>query len=107
MFDIKRILQKAIDDLNNISERPDSAILPDPEDKTSKKPKTLAELFPIALRSLAAAATRYKPSLEHELDTTTDPKQKGILLASIDSCTEIIESVSKLPAEVVKPKKKN
>ena len=107
LFDIKRILQKAIDDLNNISERPDSAILPDPEDKTSKKPKTLAELFPIAVRSLAAAATRFKPALEKELDTTTDQKQKGVLLDSIDSCQQIIESISKLPAEVVKPKKKN
>ena len=107
LFDIKRILQKAIDDLNNIDERPDSAILPDPDDKTSKKPKSLAELFPIAVRSLAAAATRFKPALEKELHATTDQKQKGVLLDSIDSCQQIIESVSKLPAEVVKPKKKN
>lgn len=102
LFDIKRILQKAIDDIDNISERPDSAILPDPDDKNSKKPKTLEELFPIAVRSLAKAATRFKPGLQKELDATEDQKQKGVILASIESCDQILEAVTKLPAEVPK-----
>ncbi|MBK6749615.1 MAG: hypothetical protein KA956_05280 [Pyrinomonadaceae bacterium] len=104
LFDIKRLLQKAIDDIDNISERPDSAILPDPE---IKKPKTLADIFPVAVRNLAAAASRYKPALQKELDSTTDQMQKGVILDSIDSCNAILESVTKLPAEVDKKKKKN
>ncbi len=107
LFDIKRILQKAIDDIDNISERPDSAILPDPDDKNSKKPKTLVELFPIAVRSLAKAATRFKPGLQKELDATEDQKQRGVILASIESCDQILEAVTRLPAEVAKQKKKN
>ncbi len=103
LFDIKRLLQKAIDDIDNISERPDSAILPDPE---IKNPKTLADIFPVAVRSLAAAASRFKPALEKELDSTTDQMQKGVILDSIDSCNAILESVTKLPAEVDKKKKK-
>ncbi len=104
LFDIKRLLQKAIDDIDNISERPDSAILPDPEEKN---PKTLAELFPKAVRTLASAATRYKPALQKELDATTDQMQKGVILDSIDSCNSILEAVTKLPTEVEKKKKKN
>lgn len=104
LFDIKRLLQKAIDDIDNISERPDSAILPDPE---VKNPKTLADLFPKAVRDLASAAARYKPALQKELDTTTDQMQKGVILDSIDSCNAILEAVTKLPAVVEKLKKKN
>ncbi len=104
LFDIKRLLQKANDDIDNISERPDSAILPYPE---VKNPKTLAELFPAAVRHLASAASRYKPALQKELDATTDQMQKGVILDSIDSCNAILEAVTKLPAVVEKKKKKN
>lgn len=104
LFDIKRLLQKAIDDIDNLSERPDAAILPDPEEKN---PKTLADLFPVAVRHLASAAARYKPALQKELDTTTDQMQKGVILDSIDSCNSILEAVTKLPAVVEKKKKKN
>ncbi len=104
LFDIKRLLQKAIDDIDNISERPDSAILPDPE---IKNPKTLAEIFPKAVRDLASAAARYKPALQKELDNTSDQMQKGVILDSIESCNAILEAVTKLPAEVEKKKKKN
>ncbi len=104
LLDIKRLLQKAIDDIDNISERPDSAILPDPDDKVSKK--TLSEILPIAVRSLAKAASRYKPALQKTLDTTGALKEKGVILASIESCDQILEAVTKLPAGVVKQKKK-
>lgn len=98
LFDIKRILQKAIDDIDNLSERPDSMVIevPDPKDKRSKKPKTFGDLFPKAVRSLAAAATRYKPALETALAATKDDKERGSILDSIDMCEEIIASVQKL-----------
>ncbi len=105
LFDIKRLLQKAIDDIDNISERPDSAVLPDPDDKKSKKPKTLAELFPIAVRSLSKAATRFKPGLQKELDATQDQKERGVILASIEFCDQILEAVNKLAAEIQKKSK--
>ncbi len=103
LFDIKRLLQKAIDDIDNLSERPDAAILPDPEEKN---PKTLADLFPVAVRSLASAAARYKPALQKELDTTTDKMQQGVIMDIIDSCDQIAAAVPKLPAVVEKKKKK-
>lgn len=103
LLDIKRILQKAIDDIDSIAERPDSAILPDPDDKQAKQ--SFADLFPRAVRNLAAAARRYRPALKAELDKPNDNTEKGSVLDSLDSCDEIIAAVAKLPAEVEKAKK--
>lgn len=101
--DIRRILDKAVADIDNLSERPDAAILPDPEEK---KPKTLKELFPIAVRNLADAAGRYKPVLTKELESNTDNKIRGSLLNMIDTCDQILDAVKKLPPpEPKKPKK--
>jgi hypothetical protein len=94
LADIKNILQKAVDDIDNLSERPNSMVL-SPEEK-DKKPKGFSDLFPKAVRSLAKAAERYKGPLTAALGATKDEKEKGILLNSIDMCNEIIESVSKL-----------
>lgn len=104
LFDIKLLLKKAIDDIDNLSERPDAAVLPDPD---VKNPKTLADLFPVAVRSLATAAARFKLGLQKELDAATDEKQRGVILDSIDSCNQIIEAVPKLPPMVEKKKKKS
>jgi len=105
LLDIKRIMQKAIDDIDNLSERPDSMVI-DPNDpqKKDKKPKGFGDLFPKAVRSLAAAATRWKPPLTTALPATKDEKDRGSILDSIDMCDEIIASVAKLPAEVKKEK---
>ena len=102
LLDIKRILQKAIDDIDTLSERPDSAILPDPDDK-DRKNKGYKDLFPAAVRNLATAAKRYQPALKTELDTTKDTSEKGSILDSLDSCEQIIAAVAKLPAEAPKP----
>lgn len=106
--DIRRLLQKAIDDIDNLAEHPDAAILPTPDDK---KAKPLAEIFPIAVRSLAAAAARYRPALTKELDTVPAGRERSLISASIDMCDEIIASVDKLPKETpgtpAKNKKKN
>ncbi|MBK8305223.1 MAG: hypothetical protein IPK98_18275 [Chloracidobacterium sp.] len=104
LFDIKRILQKAIDDIDNLAERPDSMVV-DPDEKPDKKrPKTFEALFPKAVRSLAAAATRYQPVLKAELDRSTDNAEKGLILAALDMCSDVIASVAKLPAAVKKEK---
>jgi len=103
LLDIRRILQKAIDDIDSLSGRPDS-LLVDPD---NKKPKGFSELFPLAVRKLAAAAKRYEPALHIELDKTQSNSEKGSLLDAIDSCDQIIESVAKLPPEPDSKKKKD
>jgi len=102
LLDIKRILQKAVDDIDSLAERPDSAILSDPEDKDKKRPKGI-ELFPIAVRHLAAAAKRYQPALKAELDAPNSAAEKGSVLDSLEFCDQIIAAVAKLPPP--KPKK--
>lgn len=92
--DIKRILQKAIDDIDNLAGRPTSMVADAPE--KGKKPKSYAELFPKAVRILASAAERYKPALNAELDKTTDNLEKGLILASLDLCDEITAAATKL-----------
>lgn len=99
-WDIRRILEKAIDDIDNLAARPSSMVV-DPDDK---KPKKYGDIFPKAVRILAAAAERYQPLLRAELDKAGDASEKGSILASLDMCTDIIAARSKLPAEV---KKKN
>ena len=93
LADVKNILQKAVDDIDNLAERPDSAPVPlDPKEKR----KDSSALFNKAVRNLAAAAKRYEPILKTELDSGKDQREKGILLDSIELCNEIIESVGKL-----------
>lgn len=105
LVDIKRILQKAIDDIDNLSERPDSMVV-QPDDKNDKKkPQGFAELFPKAVRSLAAAADRYKPALKTLLDQTKDEMEKGPILDSLEMCDEIAAAATKVPAEVKEVKK--
>jgi hypothetical protein len=111
LHDIKEILQKAVDDIDNLSERPNSMVVeePDPKDKDkNKKPKSFSDVFPVAVRSLAAAANRYGPALKVELDKTTLPEEKGAILDSLEICDEIIAAVHKLPGSTpADPKKGN
>lgn len=97
-IDIKRVLEKAVDDIDNLSERPTSMVIIDTGEKKKKKPEGFAELFPKAVRDLAAAARRYQPALKGQLDVTQDPAEKGAILGSLELCDEIIASVAKLPA---------
>lgn len=111
LSDIKKILQKAIDDVDNLSERPDSMVVQPDEDtkkNNKKKPQGFAELFPIAVRHLAAAADRFRPIFKSELDKTKDEADKGPILDSLDMCDQITAAVAKLPPEVrvVKDNKK-
>ncbi len=105
LYDIKAIMQKAVDDIDNLAERPESMVV-DPDEKPNKKnSRTFEALFPKAVRSLAAATTRYQPVLKAELDKSTDNREKGLIQATLDLCTDIIASVAKLPG--VKKKEKN
>jgi hypothetical protein len=92
--DIKRIMQKAIDDIDNLAERPNSAII---EEDSKKKGETMSKLFPKAVRELAAAATRYRPALVVEIDRSTSADDIAQLSETIEMCDEIIAALAKLP----------
>ena len=96
LSDIKGILQKAADDIDNLAERPESMVIYEEEKPDKKNPKTFAALFPKAVRSLAAAATRYQPVLKAEFDRSTDNTEKGLIQGTLDLCADIIASVAKL-----------
>ncbi|MFN0278515.1 MAG: hypothetical protein ACKVRN_07930 [Pyrinomonadaceae bacterium] len=92
--DIKNILQKAVDDIDNLAARPDSMVIEPDENK--KKKKGFSDLFPKAVRILAASAQRYEPALKQSLDTAKDDREKDLISASIDLCNDIIVAVGKL-----------
>jgi len=97
LYDTKRILQKAVDDIDDIASREGVAI--EGNEKTGK-------LFPKAVRNLSAAATRFKPIFQTELSKSTNEKEKGLLFDSIELCDQIIEAAAQLPAEPSKAEKK-
>jgi hypothetical protein len=103
LFDIKRILRKAIDDIDSLAERPESGVIS--ADRDPKDAKSYDEIFPKAVRNLAKAAERYLPVLKTELDKTKDNAEKGSILDTIDMCQDIIAAVPKLPADAPKKKK--
>lgn len=99
--DIKKLLQKAIDDIDNLAANPDTAPV---REKGDKRAKTDHQLFPKAVRNLATAATRYLPPLNSELSRTAPEVEKGPILDSIEFCNQIIEAAGRLPAEAKKSK---
>jgi hypothetical protein len=95
--DIRKLLDKAVDDIDDTAMHPNKYIV-DP--KRSDKQKQIDEArFPKSVKNLAASAKRYQPALRSLLDKTSDEKEKGLILAAIDSCDEIIAATTKLPAE--------
>lgn len=94
--DIKHILQKSIDDIDNLYSRPGSVVV-DP-DEQKKKPKSVSELLNTAVRKMAAAAERYHPVLKAELDKAASDAEKGSILDSLEMCAQIIEAAQQLPS---------
>jgi hypothetical protein len=90
LTDVKFLLQKAIDDVDDVSEHNENAL-------TQNKKEGL--LFPKSVRILAAAANRYLLPLRSASEKTRDEKERGVILQSIESCELIIESVKQLPPE--------
>lgn len=92
--DIKRLLEKTIDDVDNTAMHPvDYAA---DKSRSEKQKAKDAQRFPSAVRNLAAAAKRYEPPLKTLADKTTDEKQKGLILAALDFCDEIIAASTKV-----------
>ncbi|HKP70621.1 MAG TPA: hypothetical protein VJV05_15145, partial [Pyrinomonadaceae bacterium] len=80
LYDIKQLLQKAVDDVDDVALH---------NDNTLAQNKVGGELFPKGVRSLAAAANRYLEPLKATLTKTTDERDKGLILSSIESCEAI------------------
>ncbi|HLA95678.1 MAG TPA: hypothetical protein VK612_08150, partial [Pyrinomonadaceae bacterium] len=97
LYDIKRLLQKSIDDIDDIASRTSNAI---------EENNTGGKLFPKAVRNLATAAARYKPIFQAELEKTKADKERGLLLDSIEFCNQITEAAANLPPEIKEEKKK-
>jgi hypothetical protein len=92
--DIRRIVRKGIDDIDNLAERPQSMQLD--TSNPNKKPKTYQELFPSSVKKLGALARRYEPALKAEIAKTQDPAEQGTIANTIDLCDQIIAALTKL-----------
>lgn len=98
LSDVRRLLQKSIDDVDDIASRTSTSI---------EGNEVGGKLFPKAVRNLAAAASRYKPILQAELTKTPSHAERGLLQQSIEFCDQIIEAAVNLPAETKEEKKKS
>ena len=96
LSDVRRLLQKTIDDIDDIASRTSTAI---------EGNEVGGKLFPKAMRNLASAATRYKPIFQNELANTKTETDRGLLLQSVEMCDQIIEASAKVPVEESKKKK--
>ncbi|MCA1626176.1 MAG: hypothetical protein LC768_17225 [Acidobacteria bacterium] len=88
LLDIEKILQEAVDNIDNVAER-----------------DVKSELLPKAVRVLADASNRFLPQLKIFLDSAQNDKEKGAMIGAIDNCNQIIEAAAKLPREEKKKKK--
>lgn len=91
LSDIAKILQKAIDDIDDVARR---------EGGMDSK------FFPKAVHKLADAANIYLPQFKTQLDKVTDEKERGSLLTATDLCGQVIEASAKVPKEAPKEEKK-
>ena len=89
LSDIRKILDETIDKIDDVSEH------------DSKN-----ELIPYSLHLLADGVKRFVPELEKIKETTTEPREIGLINNALDSCSEILEAAAKTPRPAKKPKKK-
>jgi hypothetical protein len=88
LLDIEKILQEAIDNIDNVAER-----------------NIKSELLPKSVHILADASRKFLPHLKSQLDKPNSDMEKGAILGSIEFCNQIIEASAKIPKE--EKKKKN
>ena len=95
--DVRKLLQKAIDDIDNAVDHPINYDIE--KDRSEKQKKKDSQRFPKAVNTLAAAAKSYVPVFNSLLDQTKDDRERGLILDALDSCRQIIEAAAKVPAE--------
>lgn len=91
LSDIAKILQKAIDDVDDVARRE--------EGKQSR-------FFILAMHKLAATAQKLEPQFKTYADTVKEEKERGAILNSLELCASIMEASAKVPKEVPKEEKK-
>lgn len=95
--DIRKLLDKAIDDIDNVAAHPVKYdVNPNRSEKQKKKDESR---FPDSMKHLAESARRYQPALKSLLDKASDEKEKGLIMASLESCDEVVAATTKIPAE--------
>jgi hypothetical protein len=114
--DIANILQKAIDDLEDLAARQsmNEKLLKntgdsDEDQENARVLRTNNKKFPLAVHNLADASRKFEPMLEAALENTTDEREKGAILRALESCNLVIEGSSQIakPASNKKNKKRN
>ena len=90
VWDIERILQKSIDDI----------------DDTAAHSKIDEKLFPKAMFVLTDFCQQYIPKFRTLYDSAADEKEKGLIIGSIDNCNQIIEASAKVTRPTPKESKK-
>lgn len=94
--DVRKLLQKAIDDIDNSVDHP---VVYEDKNRSEKQKKKDSQRFPNAVNSLAAAAKNYVPIFNTLLEQTKDERERGLILDALDSCQQIIEAARKLPSQ--------
>lgn len=90
VWDIEQILQKAIDDIDDVAAHT----------------KMDEKFFPKAIFALNDSCQSYLPKFKALLDSATDEKEKGSILGAVDNCKQIIEASAKVPKVEPKENKK-
>lgn len=89
LFDISRILQSAIDNIEYVAEK----------DASNK-------LFSKSIHTLADASRKYLPQLEIYKSRLNEKMEQAAILNSIDFCNQIIEASARVPKDAPKEEKK-
>ena len=95
LSDIRNLMQKAVDDVDDVAEH---------NENTLTQNKTTGKLFPKAVRSFSVASQRYLNILKPISAKTSDEKEKGMILNTIELCEQVIEAAATLPPEKTKGK---
>ena len=87
LFDIRYLLEKAIDDIDNLAGH-----LP----AKAKEERKGVNLFNKAVKSLDSAAKRWLPILKREFENARDEETHSAVSTSIGFCEQIIEAATRL-----------
>ena len=79
-LDIKKILEEAVDKIDDVAENDGESVL-----------------IPPAVHTLADAARRFIPKFQNYAEKTTDKKDLGSLSKSIELCNQIVEASENVP----------
>lgn len=112
LTDISRILQKAIDDIDDLVARKEmnenlkkGEVKDDLDKITQRLLQKNDERFPLAVHNLADAARKYLPKLTSIRNGEMDQRERGAVDRSIESCEAIIEASDRVPKPTGKKKK--